>query len=111
MPDGGSLVSKIDEYLVLAHPMAAGYLYVFQVDTAGKVSWLFPRNEAYPLSCGQNPVPASAWIQIPSQEADQVLYLDERGGVEHVYGVFSATPWTALETALAKASRESAIAA
>ena len=108
LEDGAMLASEIDDYLILAQGLSPGYLYVFQVDSAGQKSWLFPRNESCAYSSGSNPVAAGQTIQVPSPESHHALYLDARTGIEHVYAVFSATRWPGLEAALARGQRVSA---
>ncbi|MBI4327137.1 MAG: hypothetical protein HY674_18025, partial [Chloroflexi bacterium] len=56
LPDGDTLASEVDDYLVVVRPMSAGYLYLFQVDSSGKKEWLFPQNSSSPFSSGTNPV-------------------------------------------------------
>ena len=98
--DGDALASQVDQYVVAVVPQTTGYLYVFQVDTAGKSQWLHPRNSACPdYSSGSNPVAAGGRILIPP--GNRALTLDTIQGVEHVYFVLSAVPWKRLEEALA----------
>jgi len=100
--DGDSITSEKDDYLIVARPLTGGYLYIFQVDSEGKTDWLFPKNPGSPFSGGANPVEEAKIIQIPAEQSNQVLYLDTTTGVEHIYAVFSATRWTALEESLQK---------
>jgi hypothetical protein len=99
--NGDSLASVIDDYCVLARGLSEGYLYIFQVDSSGKAEWLFPQNNQSKFSVGSNPLMARQTIQIPAADQDRLFYLDKATGIEHVYAVFSATRWTALEDALA----------
>jgi hypothetical protein len=101
LADGDALASEADDYLIVARPLTAGYLYVFQVDSSGKIEWLFPVNENSKFSSGTNPVTAGKALQIPAAGTDRVLFLDKTRGIEHVYAVFSAARWPELETALA----------
>ena len=91
----------MDDYRVVAKALSPGYLYLFQVDAAGKIDWLFPRN-ANPYSDGSNPLVWGQSIQVPPTESGPALYLDTTVGVEHIYAVFSATRWPWLEEALAR---------
>jgi len=100
--DGDTLASGVDDYLIVARPLSAGWLYVFQVDTSGKVDWLFPKNPASQFSNGSNPVEAGKISQLPSAESNRVLYLDNTAGIEHIYAIFCAARWKDLEEALAK---------
>ena len=95
----------MDDYRVVAKALSPGYLYLFQVDAAGKIDWLFPRNATSPRSHGSNPLVSGQSIQVPSAESGSALFLDTTVGVEHVYAVFSATPWPRLEGALARPCR------
>jgi hypothetical protein len=98
--DGDPLASQVDRYWVGIRPQADGFLYVFQVDSQGRADWLFPANRLA-ASSGSNPVKASDVIQIPPAEKT-AFYLDTHTGAEHLYVVFSATRWPALEEALAR---------
>ncbi|MDA1277918.1 MAG: DUF4384 domain-containing protein [Verrucomicrobia bacterium] len=98
--DGDSLRSEIDDYVIVCRPLSDGYLYVFQVDAAGRKDWLFPQNQDSNFSSGTNPVRTGQVIQMPATDGDQVLYLDRTTGVEHIYAVFSAAAWPELEQAL-----------
>ncbi|MGA2065020.1 MAG: TIR domain-containing protein [Thermoguttaceae bacterium] len=100
LKDGAALPSEKDDYFLVARPLTRGFLYVFQVDSAGKKTWLFPKNATSKHSSGSNPVEARKVLQVPSVELDRVLFLDTTPGIEHVYAVFSATPWAELERAL-----------
>ncbi len=102
LKDGDTLTSRVDDYRVVAKATSPGYLYLFQVDTAGKIDWLFPRNATSPHSYGSNPLVSGQSIQVPSTESGSTLYLDSTVGVEHIYAVFSATRWPRLEGALAR---------
>jgi hypothetical protein len=101
--DGDALKSIVDGYILLIQPRTSGYLYVFQVDSAGKLDWVFPKNAASAASTGSNPVPADQVVQIPSGDTPEVLFLDENQGVERIYVVLSASRWDELERRLAAA--------
>jgi serine/threonine protein kinase len=101
MMDGDSLASEKDDYFIVVRPLSQGYLYVFQVDSNGNKTWLYPKNESSHFSSGSNPVQSGEIVQIPSTESNQVLFLDRSTGIEHLYAVFSSTQWTDLERALA----------
>jgi hypothetical protein len=100
--DGDPLVSESDDYLVRAEALAPGHLYVFQVDSTGNKTWLYPRNETSPFSSGANPLAAGQKVQVPSAEQGRALFLDRNTGIEHIYAVFCAARWPELETALAQ---------
>ena len=101
--DGDNLSSERDEYIVAARAVTPGWLYVFQVDSAGRVEWLFPKNGASPdYSAGANPLAAGQTAQVPSTESRRALTLDRTAGVEHVYFVYAAARWPDLEQALSR---------
>jgi hypothetical protein len=97
--DGDLLASEVDDYLMLARASVRGYLYIFQVDSAGKTDWFFPQNNSSKLSSGANPIQADQIIQVPGADRGW-LYLDQRTGTEHIYFTFSLDRWTKLEEAL-----------
>ena len=98
LEDGGKLRSGADGYRIRARPLTAGYLYVFQIDSSGKIDWLFPSDASAAHSRGSNPVAPLQLITLPSTE--EAYNLDQITGVEHLYAVFSAVRWPELETVL-----------
>ena len=111
LADGDPVASEKDDYQILVRPGAAGYLYVFQLDSNGQLCWLFPRNSSSDFSSGENPVRSQTDLLIPQMTADQTLFLDSCTGIEQVYAVLTAAPWPELEKALARASTAPAQAA
>jgi hypothetical protein len=105
LSDGAALASHDDRYLFIVRPETEGFLYVFQIDTQGTVTWFWPENATWKLSVGHNPVTAGKGLQIPPAERHTALYLDANLGVEHLIAVFSAVRWPELETALEQAAR------
>lgn len=103
--DGDALASQTDFYFLVARPVSEGYLYIFQVDSLGKQTWLFPKNKTSPFSTGENPVRAEQDIQAP---ADMELFLDDNTGIERVFVVFSSAPWPKLESALLEHAADAA---
>ncbi len=99
VPDGGELRSMVDDYIFVVRTFAPGYLYIFQLGSHGNRFWLYPRNPHLNVSTGINPVKANTVLQLPGNA--KTFYLDENAGVEHIYVVYSAAPWPALEAALA----------
>lgn len=95
--NGATLESLVDHYVIELEPKTTGYLYVFQVDTAGNKTWLFPKNNTFAGSTGMNPVVPRSPIRIPEEGG---LFLDNNIGLEHVYFVFAASPWHELEKEL-----------
>jgi hypothetical protein len=107
LADGAPLASETDDYQLVVRPKATGFLYLFEIDSMGAVTWLFPRNAISKLSSGQNPVGPADVVRVPSAE-DRALFLDATLGVEHVYAVFSAAAWPELADALGRAAAASA---
>ena len=104
LQDGDTLASEVDHYRLVAQPLSQGYLYIFQVDAAGKTQWLFPKN-TFEFSSGANPIKPDQVLQLPPEEKRKTFRLDRTAGIEHVYIVFSAAPWPELEIALARPSQ------
>jgi hypothetical protein len=100
LEDGDALASQQDDYFLVIRPLSSGFLYIFQLDSVGKKVWLFPRNETSDYSSGANPVVPGKVLQVPSASTNRVLFLDTTVGVEHIYSVFSATPWPEFQQAL-----------
>jgi hypothetical protein len=96
--DGASL-SAADEYVIAVQAGSHGYVYVFQLDHSGKLTWLAPRNESQDYSAGKNPVQIEDVVQVPGPKY-QSLELDGNPGIEHIYVVLSRTRWLQLEEAL-----------
>jgi hypothetical protein len=101
LQNGDSLASRRDRYVLLIQAFAPGYLYVFQIDSRGSASWLYPKNDSCAVSSGVNPVRADSVVQIPPSSG-HALFLDDHTGTEHVFAVFSARRWEALEQALSR---------
>jgi hypothetical protein len=106
--DGDTLTAN-DDYLILVHSAAPGYLYVFQIDGAGNASVLFPQTDGSRWSAGTNPVEADSTVQVPPGERGHALFLDDVAGVEHVYVAFSPKPWPKLQSTLAAAESRHAV--
>lgn len=96
----GETMSSADNYRIFFKPEEQAYFYVFQIDSTGKLDWLFPRNPCS-YSQGTNPVAPGAWTQLPY--GDIAYHLDENLGIEHIYTVATRNRWSDLETALGKA--------
>jgi hypothetical protein len=104
LADAAPLASRVDRYWLGVQPLTDGYLYVFQVDARGQADWLFPANKRT-YSSGANPVRAGHPVQVPSADR-HAFYLDANTGAEHLYIVFGAARWPALEDALARSGPE-----
>ena len=102
MPLGnGDAMSSADNYRLLFMSEEPAYFYVFQVDSRGKLDWLFPKNELS-YSFGSNPVTPNQWVRLP--DGNTAFQLDDTIGIEHIYVVATSEPWEPLRGALAKAS-------
>src|SRR5262245_20844507 len=102
--EGNALASETDDYLVLVEPRTRGFLYVFQVDSSGRLAWLFPENEYCQQSSGSNPVSPPEMTWVPGRDLGP-LRLDRVTGHEHLYVAMSGRRWERLEEALAEGSR------
>lgn len=96
--EDGAALSSTHSYRLSVTPNRQGYLYVFQVDSVGKLTVLFPTLSGCAYAEGTNPVAAEREVLIP---AASVLYLDEQLGVEHIYTAFTLEWWPELEADLA----------
>ena len=105
LPNGAALTSS-DGYRIEVRPQSYGHLYVFQVDSRGKLDLIFPRLPEARFSRGENPVRAGLALTLPDER--QAFHLDQRLGVEQVYAVLVSGRWDELEQALLRASRASA---
>jgi hypothetical protein len=68
-----------DVYYFSINPSHAGYLYFFQIDSAGKISVLYPNKEYSPSSNPLLPGP----LRVP--DGFRWFFLDETKGVESIY--------------------------
>ena len=102
LPNGAALTSG-DRYRVEVRPGSAGHLYVFQVDSRGKLDVIFPRLAEAQFSTGHNPVAEGGTITLPDEE--RAFHLDDHLGVEQVYAVVTPARWQEIEAALVRASR------
>jgi len=89
-------LSHRDNYRLFFTPDEKAYLYIFQVDSGGGVTRLFP-NPLYNLQ--ENPIHAGSQYQFPSR-GDDWCYLEELAGgkteiAETIYSV--ASRWPALD--------------
>jgi hypothetical protein len=96
----GERLSRSDDYKLEVRSNETSYLYVFQVDSRGKLTCLFPALSGCQFSSGSNPLAAEREVRIPF---DRTIRLDDHLGLEHVYAVASSDRWPELETALAAA--------
>ncbi len=101
--DGEELSGPDAHYVVLLHPQTEGYLYVFHVDSLRRLVVLYPQVPGQSASFGSNPTLAEP-IQLPTASRGRYFLVANRGGLEHIYAVFSLTRWEKLEEALAERS-------
>lgn len=99
----GSTLSKADAYRLTIASEQDAFLYVWQVDSHGKLSWLYPKNDSCAFSRGANPIAARAAIRLPTSR-DEGYQLDDAVGIEHLYVAASRSRWSDLESGLAAAS-------
>lgn len=104
--DGEPLSSSYN-YRIVFQPDKKAYFYIFQIDSTGKLDWIFPKNNSSPYSSGKNPTEGGLWTKIPSGE--DALHLDENLGIEHIYIVATPSRWEALEKALSDAAKTQAV--
>lgn len=98
----GDSMSQQHDYYFGFQLQSQAYAYIFQIDTKGKVFWVFPKNDTSPeFSVGKNPVNKDDWYHVPE---GYYYKLDNTLGLEHVYMVFSPKRWLELENALREAS-------
>ncbi|MCJ7634817.1 OmpA family protein [Candidatus Bathyarchaeota archaeon] len=91
--DGTSILRSSDAYRIYLHPKSTCYVYIYQVDSKGKGSWLFPRKDI-PES---NPViPRDYWLPSRSNK----FTLDNTVGTETIYLVATHEPANDLESSL-----------
>lgn len=96
--DDEAALTDADSYKIIVQSREIAYLYVFQIDAAERLEWLFPKNERSRFSVGLNPISPFRWIGLPDQENS--YFLDDRGGNECIYIVITRSRWKDLEYAL-----------
>jgi len=101
--DDGDTLDSLDNYRIVVQTETPSFLYVFQIDSSGKLDWLFPENSSSQYSSGNNPVKSGIWQQLPSEK--EAFRLDDNIGIEHIYTVVTTIRWVELEQFLQKASK------
>jgi outer membrane protein OmpA-like peptidoglycan-associated protein len=94
---GNSTLGSNDKYKIYVKPAKSSYVYIYQEDSNGNGSWLFPRAEIdikNPLNSEDN------WIPSRSQH----FSLDDNTGTETIYLVASVKPANDLEAYLKEGS-------
>jgi hypothetical protein len=80
----GAVLQSGDTYKLQFTPKQFSYIYVFQVDSSGKIQQLFPMSEFKGMKLGnENPVLPNKTYQIPAQ--DKSFRLDNQTGTEKIY--------------------------
>lgn len=103
--DGTASLRSGDEYRVYVRPETASYLYVYQLDSVGDGSWLFPR----PDSLIDNPLSSSDfWIPAPNRSFRLAPLAGGEPIDETIYLVASAEPIPELERLLGDPDAEPA---
>lgn len=97
--DGSSSLESGGEYRLLLRPATKKWVYIYQKDSRGNHSWLFPRNDVG-LS---NPMQPGEYF-LPSKS--EVFVLDENTGTETIYLVATEEPAEELEALLNSESPE-----
>jgi len=98
LTDGSALASK-DAYRLNIRLDHDCFVYVWQVDSQGKIFWLYPQNPTCDFSSGSNHSLASRGVQLPPGSSDG-FELDDTVGIEHLYVAASPTRWENLEKQL-----------
>lgn len=101
-PSTDLVLTSEDPYYLMVHLSDKCYLYIFQLDSSGKLDQLFPNEKYVPTP---NPAPPGP-LRIP--DGAEWFYLDNVSGEETIYLVASRWRNEALEelTARLKAERE-----
>jgi serine/threonine-protein kinase len=96
MYDGLELRSEIDSYQIYFRPMEDCYVYIFQADSHGAITPLFPN---YQFSLLDNPVKKgkSYYVPMTTLEDPKWFYLDRNIGKEKIYLLASKTADNELE--------------
>ena len=95
----GDILTSNDRYQIVIFSNSSAHIYVLQIDSQGKLDWLFPSN-SFPYSRGKNPIPEMEEIHIPSK--NETYFLDDNQGVEHLYIIATKNRWTELEEKLSE---------
>lgn len=104
LPQGAALGTDAEIY-VNVEPSAAAYVYLYQINAAGKLSLLFP-DPQIPLS---NPLPAAQGSRIPHGQFTYKLDANDLG-LENLHVVASLQPLDELAGALRNESGDQPVA-
>ena len=105
MYDGLTLRSERDYYQIYFRPLQDCYVYIFQVDSHGIISRLFPNPEFSPRD---NPLSAGNSYYVPTTEKGEAtwLYLDRNTGEERIYLLASREEDNEIDSLFARLSRD-----
>jgi len=81
-----------NRYSVFFEPKRKAYVYVYQIDSLGKIFPLFPNSD---FSSQTNPAPAGQAVTLPS--GDWAFELDENPGAEEIIVIASRIPLNEVE--------------
>jgi hypothetical protein len=79
----GEVLNSNNLYKIVIKPDRDCFVYIFQLDSAGKVFQLFPMRTREQNIFNVNPVKMNQLYMLPSQ--DKSFKLDEQAGVEKIY--------------------------
>ena len=102
----GESLSSADNYRIMFCPENRAFFYVVQIDSKGKLDWLFPANSVTGFSVGQNPAPPNMWTAVPGETTG--FHLDQNIGMEHLYVIVTSQRWNDFESAIEKAASANA---
>ncbi len=83
----GEIIRQDDQYAIEFQAGNDPYVYIFQVDTKGKLTPIFPNSK---ISSKTNPVTPGAFYRIP--ESGKWFFLDENKGQEQVFFLAQKAP-------------------
>jgi hypothetical protein len=91
----GQILSSEDNYRIMFYPESEAYFYIIQIDSTGKLDWLYPENDITKFSTGKNPSRAKVWTYVPGESLS--FHLDKNSGIEHLYIVATKNQWKEIE--------------
>lgn len=97
----GEAISTRDRFRIRLLSAEPAFFYILQIDSAGGMRWLSPKNKAT-YSVGVNPVMPDLWTFVPPSEQYPFDLVDAEG-IDHLYVIAVRERWKKLERLLAKA--------
>jgi len=95
----GDVLTQQDHYKIIFKSNVTCYLYVVQLDSAGKIDPLFPSQ----FTASNNPVKQNVLYEVPSD--NQWFFLDSNTGIETIYFIASQTRRGDIEQVLQELQR------